>query len=47
MKGLELLGRRPSIGSLLVTDKFSSDEMHRFQMNSQNILILKVSGSEN
>ena len=47
MKGLELLGRRPSIGSLSVTDEFSSDEMHRFWMNSQNILVLKVSGSEN
>src|SRR5436853_6437730 len=31
MKGLELLGRWPSIGSLLVTDEFSSDEMHRFR----------------
>ena len=47
MKGLELLGRRPSIGSLSVTDEFSSDEMHRFRMNSQNILVSKVSGSEN
>ena len=47
MKGLELLGRRPSIGSLSVTDEFSSDEMHRFWMNSQNILVSKVSGSEN
>ena len=28
MKGLELLGRRPSIGSLSVTDEFSSNEMH-------------------
>src|SRR3989440_8065577 len=28
MKGLELLGRWPSIGSLSVTDEFSSDEMH-------------------
>ena len=47
MKELELLGRRPSIGSLSVTDEFSSDEMHRFRMNSQNILVSKVSGSEN
>ena len=47
MKGLELLGRRPSIGSLSVTDEFSSDEMHRFRINSQNILVSKVSGSEN
>ena len=44
MKGLELLGRRPFIGSLSVTDEFSSDEMHRFRMNS---LVSKVSGSEN
>ena len=28
MKGLELLGKRPSIGSLSVTDEFSSDKMH-------------------
>jgi len=47
MKGLELLGRWPSIGSLSVTDEFSSDEMHRFRMNSQNIFVSKVSGSEN
>src|ERR1044071_1882560 len=47
MKGLELLGRRPSIGSLSVTDEFSSDEIHRFQMNSQNIFVSKVSSSEN
>ena len=47
MKGLELLGRRSSIGSLSVTDEFSSDEMHRFWMNSQNILVSKVSGNEN
>src|SRR2546423_4366600 len=47
MKGLKLLGRRPSIGSLLVTDEFSLDEMHQFWMNSQNILVSKVSGSEN
>src|SRR6185437_11676945 len=47
MKGLELLGRRPSIGSLSITDEFSSDKMHRFWMNSQNILVSKVSDSEN
>ena len=47
MKGLELLGKRPSIRSLSVTDEFSSDEMHRFRMNSQNILVSKVSGSKN
>src|ERR1043166_10189883 len=47
MKGLELLGRRPSIGSLSVTDEFSSDEMHQFRMNSQNILFFKVFCCEN
>src|SRR3989440_9178894 len=47
MKGLELLSRRPSIGSLSVTDEFSSDEMHQFRINSQNILVSKVSGNEN
>jgi hypothetical protein len=46
MKGLELLGKRPSIGSLSVTDEFSSDEMHRFWMNSQDIQASQVSGSE-
>ena len=46
MKGLELLDKRPSIGSLSVTDEFSSDEMHRFWMNSQDIQVSQVSGSE-
>src|SRR2546430_953743 len=46
MKGLELLGRRPHIGSLSVTDEFSSDEMHRFRMNLYNIPVSQVSGSE-
>ena len=47
MKGLELLGRWSSIGSLAVTDKFSLDEMHWFQMNSQNIQVSQVSENEN
>ena len=46
MKGLELLNKWPSIGSLSVTDEFSSDEMHRFWMNSQDIQASQVSGSE-
>ena len=46
MKGLELLDKQSSIGSLLVTDEFSSDEMHRFWMNSQDIQASQVSGSE-
>ena len=45
-KGLDLLNRRPSVGSLSDTDQYSSDEMYRFQMNSQNILESQISGSE-
>jgi len=45
-KGLDLLNRRPSVGSLSDTDQYSSDEIYRFQMNSQNILESQISGSE-
>ena len=47
MKGLEFLDNRPSIGSLSVTDQFSSDEIYRFWMNSQNIKESRIFGSEN
>jgi hypothetical protein len=30
VKGLELLNKRPSVGSLSETDEFSSDEIERF-----------------
>jgi hypothetical protein len=46
MKGLGLLDSWHSVGSLSATDEFSSDEMHRFWMNSQNIQESQVSGSE-
>lgn len=46
MKGLELLSKRHSIGSLSDTDEFTFDECRRFWMNSQNIQISRVSGSE-
>ncbi len=36
-KGLELLESRPTVGSLLATDQFSSDEIERFWYNSINI----------
>ena len=46
VKGLELLDNQPSIGSLSDTDEFSSDEIHRFWMNSQNIKESNVTGSK-
>jgi hypothetical protein len=46
VKGLELLDNHPSIGSLSDTDQFSTDEIHRFWMNSRNIRESNVSGSE-
>ena len=45
-KGLELLENRPSVGSLSETDEFSSDEMHRFRLNSINIQESTITGSE-
>lgn len=45
-KGLELLDNRPSVGSLSTTDRFSSDEIFRFWMNSRNIKDSRISGSE-
>ena len=46
VKGLELLDNQLSIGFLSDTDEFSSDEIHRFWMNSQNIKESNVTGSE-
>jgi len=45
-KGLDLLNNRPSVGSLSVADEFSSDEMHRFLLNSKNIQESAITGSE-
>ena len=45
-KGLDLLNNRPSVGSLSVADEFSSDEMHRFLLNSRNIQESIITGSE-
>ena len=36
-KGLEILNKRPLVGSLAVADEFSADEMERFWLNSWNI----------
>jgi len=38
VKGLELLDKRPSVGSLSNTNELSTDEMYQFLMNSRNIL---------
>ncbi|GBC48175.2 hypothetical protein GLOIN_2v1775288 [Rhizophagus irregularis DAOM 181602=DAOM 197198] len=46
VKGLELLNSQHTIRSLSVTDEFSSDEMHRFWLNSQNIKDSQISGKE-
>ncbi|GET54719.1 hypothetical protein GLOIN_2v1775288 [Rhizophagus irregularis DAOM 181602=DAOM 197198] len=46
VKGLELLNSQRTIGSLSVTDEFSSDEMYRFWLNSQNIKDSQISGKE-
>ncbi|GBC14554.2 hypothetical protein GLOIN_2v1775288 [Rhizophagus irregularis DAOM 181602=DAOM 197198] len=46
VKGLELLNSQRTIGSLSVTDEFSSDEMHQFWLNSQNIKDSHISGKE-
>ena len=44
--GLELLNNRPSTGSLLETDQFSTNELHRFFMNTYNIQESVTNGSE-
>ena len=46
MRGLELLNNRPSTGSLSKTDQFSTDELHRFLMNTYNIQESVTNGSE-
>jgi hypothetical protein len=45
-KGLELLNTRSDVRSLLETDEFSSDEMHRFFLNSINIQKSVITGGE-
>jgi hypothetical protein len=45
-KGLDLLEKQPSVGSLSSTDQFEADELHRFFMISQNIQESHISGSE-
>jgi hypothetical protein len=45
-KGLELLNTRSDVGSLSETDEFSSDEMHRFFLNSINIWESVITGGE-
>src|SRR2546429_6099199 len=47
VKGLELLNKRFSVGSLSDTDEFSTEKMHRFLMYSSNILDSLITGSEN
>src|SRR5271170_1620489 len=46
IKGLELLNDRPAVNSLSEIDQFSSDEMHRFWLNSINIQESRITGSE-
>jgi hypothetical protein len=46
IKGLELLNKRASVGSLAEADEFSSDEMKRFWLNSRNIRMSSITGSE-
>jgi hypothetical protein len=45
-KGLDLLEKQPSVGSLSSTDQFETDELHRFFMISQNIQESHIFGSE-
>jgi hypothetical protein len=45
-KGLNLLKNRPSVGSLSDTDEFSTEEMYRFLLNTQNIQDSVTTGSE-
>ena len=44
--GLELLNNQPSTGSFSETDQFSTDELHRFLMNTYNIQESVINGSE-
>ena len=46
IKGLELLNKRTSVGSLSEADEFSSDEIERFWLNSRNIQQSSITGSE-
>src|SRR5262249_64116 len=46
-KGLDILDNRPSVGSLSDADtQYSTDELWRFFLNSQNIQESQVSGNE-
>jgi hypothetical protein len=46
VKGLELIDKRSSVGSLSDANEFSTEELHRFLMYSRNILESPVNGSE-
>jgi hypothetical protein len=46
MRGLELIDKRTSVGSLAEADEFSSEEMERFWLNSRNIQQSMITGSE-
>lgn len=46
VRGLELLDKRPSVGSLSNTNELPTDEMYRFLMNSRNILESPITGCE-
>jgi hypothetical protein len=45
-KGLDILNPRPSVGSISENDEFSSEEMDRFLMYSQNIKESPIYGHE-
>ena len=46
IRGFELLNNRPSIESLSETDQFSTNELHRFLINTYNIQESVINGSE-
>jgi hypothetical protein len=45
-KGLDILGTKPSVGSISETDEFTSDEMERYLLYSQNIKESPIVGCE-
>ena len=46
IKGIELLDNQQLVGSLSATDQFSTDEMHRFLINTHNIQESVITGTE-
>jgi len=46
VRGLKLLDKQPSVGSLSNINKLSTDKMYQFLMNSRNILESPIAGCE-